>query len=302
MGGAAGGRGETEPAQNVRALILHKMGNFFVNGTDHLIISKFLGLLISGVYDNYLLIVKSIRGFTYLIFNSLTASVGNLNATESKDEVVDRFQKIYFLGYWLTTFCAVSLLCLLNPFIDQLWGRTFEMPVVIVIVLNFYLAEMRNPVMIFKDALGLYWQDRYKPLFESAVNIIASLFLGRYLGILGVLIGTALSAVLVVCWLEPLVLYRFGFLRPVGGYFARYLRDAVAAMGICCATLLLCESISGEGWLGIVERALFCTALPNLLLWLLYHKTKEYRYFWKIAVSIIGSLKNQFSSGYRKRK
>lgn len=281
---------KTSLVKNVRALVFHKMGNFFVNGTDNIIISKLIGLTVNGIYGNYLLIVKSIRGFTYLIFHSLTASVGNLNATESKGEVEDRFRKIYFMGYWLTTFCAASLLCLLNPFISLMWQKTFDMPVVMVIVLNFYLSEMRNPVMVFKDAMGLYWQDRYKPLFESLVNIVASLILGKYLGILGVLIGTALSAIGVVCWVEPLVLYHYGFSCSPKGYFARYLRDGIVAAAVAGVTWYGCSLISLHGWGEIATKAAACLLIPNVLLWCLYHRTKEYRYFLKIAVSGIRHL------------
>lgn len=271
--------------KNIRALIFHKMGNFFVNGTDNLIISKMIGLLVNGIYANYLLITKSIRGFTYLIFNALTASVGNLNAMEDKENVIDRFDKIYFMGYWMTVFCSVSLLCLLNPFISLLWGRTFDMPVVIVIVLNFYLAEMRNPVMVFRDAMGLYWYDRFKPLYESLVNIVFSIVLGKYLGILGVLIGTALSAIGVVCWMEPWVLYRHGFKCSSRSFFVKYLRNGALAVLIGGVTWFACGVLRMDGWWGIVYRAILCVCIPNGILWILFHETKEYRYFWEIAVS-----------------
>ena len=276
--------------KNVRALVLHKMGNFFVNGTDNILISKLVGLVINGIYANYLLIIRSIRGVTYLIFSALTSSVGNLNALEEKDVVLDRFYKVYFMGYWLTTFCAASLLCLLNPFIHTMWGETLDMIVVVIIVLNFYLSEMRNPVMIFKDAMGLYWQDRYKPLFESLVNIVASIILGKYLGILGVLIGTAISAAGVVCWLEPLVLYRHGFLRSSREYFLRYLRDGAVAIGIILLTWGISNAMSVEGWVGIVCTAVICLIVPNTALVLIYHRTKEYRYFVQIAVSGVNHL------------
>ena len=284
--------------KNIRALIFHKLGNFFVNGTDNLIISKMIGLLVNGIYANYLLITKSIRGFTYLIFNALTASVGNLNAMEDKEKVVDRFDKIYFMGYWMTVFCSVSLLCLLNPFISLLWGETFDLPVVVVIVLNFYLAEMRNPVMVFRDAMGLYWYDRFKPLYESLVNIVFSIILGKYLGILGVLIGTALSAIGVVCWMEPLVLYRHGFGCSCKAFFKKYLHNGLIMVIIAVMTWFVCGMLVIDGWWGILYRAVLCVIIPNSMLWLLFYRTKEYRYFKQIAVS---GIKKVLSQVHKKR-
>ena len=36
--------------RNVRALLMHRLGSFFVNGTDNIIISKFFGLAVYGIY------------------------------------------------------------------------------------------------------------------------------------------------------------------------------------------------------------------------------------------------------------
>ena len=72
--------------KNVKALIIYKVGTLSLNSTDNIIISKFVGLLQVGYYSNYWLICSSVSGFLSTIFGNITASIGNLNATET-DEV-----------------------------------------------------------------------------------------------------------------------------------------------------------------------------------------------------------------------
>ena len=45
--------------KNVSSLFIYKVGTVIMNGTDNIIISKFIGLIIVGFYSNYVLIINS---------------------------------------------------------------------------------------------------------------------------------------------------------------------------------------------------------------------------------------------------
>ena len=47
--------------RNVRAMLMHKIGNVVVNNTDNLLISSFVGVVTAGIYSNYFLIIGSVR-------------------------------------------------------------------------------------------------------------------------------------------------------------------------------------------------------------------------------------------------
>lgn len=47
--------------KNVKAMLMHKLGNIVVNNTDNLLISSFVGVVSAGIYSNYFLIIGSIR-------------------------------------------------------------------------------------------------------------------------------------------------------------------------------------------------------------------------------------------------
>ena len=45
--------------KNVKAMLMHKLGNVVVNNTDNLLISSFVGVVSAGIYSNYFLIIGS---------------------------------------------------------------------------------------------------------------------------------------------------------------------------------------------------------------------------------------------------
>ena len=103
---------------------------------------------------------------------------------------------------------------------------------------------MRKPSIMFIDAFGLQWIQKWKPVVESVVNLLASLFLVLvlHLGLLGVLLGTIFSTVTTVLWYEPYVVIRnvfqvfnvrafimmnlkFAFIQSIALLFAKLIVD-----------------------------------------------------------------------------
>lgn len=282
--------------KNVRALIMHRLGNFFVNGTDNILITKFLGLAVSGIYSNYRTLIVTVNSFTNILFNAMTASIGNLNATADREVTRKVFEKINFMTFWISTFTSVCFLCLFNPFITISYGKDLMLPfsTVCVIVLNYYLTLLRQPVLVFRNALGLYWYDRFKPIVESVINIVASLILLQYIGLAGVLVGTAISTLGVVLWVEPRILYKFGFETPVRLYFGKYIEYFLVCLINCALCFMLCTWLPWTSEItNFIFRILLCLLAPNMVLWLLYHKKEEYRYFIDLIVS---KLRNKYGA------
>ena len=141
-------------------MLAHKIGMVIVNATDNLIISKILGLAVLGVYSNYVLLTQTIESFVTKIFSSITASIGNLVAEQSKEEVEKNFNRILFLNYWIIAFCSICLICLIQPFIHLWLGADYQLPMftVLIIIVVFYFNGMRRTVLEFRNAAGLFWE------------------------------------------------------------------------------------------------------------------------------------------------
>lgn len=69
--------GETfgEIKKNVFAMIFHKIGGVIRDATDNLLISKYIGLALSGIYSNYFMITKALNTLISQVFSAVLSSV-----------------------------------------------------------------------------------------------------------------------------------------------------------------------------------------------------------------------------------
>lgn len=134
--------------------------------------------------------------------------------------------------------------------------------------------------------MGLFWNDRYKPLAEVAVNLAASVFLAQRFGIDGVLWGTLISTITVPFLVEPYVLYRYGLHRKVRIYYLKYIGYLTVTLAAALLTGAAC-GIAGGDWQGFLLKMLFCTVIPNLVYFTAYGRTADFRYVWATAVRLL---------------
>lgn len=281
--------------KNTRAMMMHKVGNVVVNSTDNILLSMFVSLDSVGLYSNYFFITNALNSVTTHVFNSLTASVGNLFATSDNKNAYRVFREVYFLDYFMYSFIAVSLLCLFNPFIELWVGKEylFSFDVVCIIVINFYIAGMRKAVLTFREASGLFYKDRWKAVFEAIINLVASIILAIHFGTFGVFLGTLISSITVCVWVEPLILYKYGFKEKLREYFKLYFMYAVITIGCCALSYYLCSFIHYGRWVSLFLKALICLIIPNIINVIIFRNTMPYKYFKNLIKKIFSKLKRK---------
>ncbi len=281
--------------RNVGAMLSHEVGNVVVNGTDNLLISRFVGVVWVGLYANYLLVVSTLQGILGRVLGAVTAGIGNLNATETGDKPHRVFKTLLFLNFWLYGFCSVCLVVLFSPFI-RLWagpGYLLDEGITVIIVLNFYMGGMRTAGLAFRDTLGLFWNDRFKPVAEAAINLAASILLLARFGIAGVLWGTLISTVATSFWVEPLILYRRAFHKPLRGYFAQYAAYFAATLLAAAATWSLARRMPFSGFGELVGKGVLCLVVPNLVFLALFFRTEAFRQVMVIAGRYAGRIRSR---------
>lgn len=265
---------------NIKAMLMHKVGNVVVNNTDNLLISVMVGIISVGKYSNYYLIIGSIRQVLDQAFQGLTASVGNLGVTENRERVKKIFESIFFIGQWVYGFAAICLFHLLNFVVTISFGEKylFTSAIVFMLCMNFFVTGMRQATLVFRDSLGLFWYDRYKSLVEAVINLIASILLTLRFGIIGVFLGTFISTMATSFWIEPFVLYRKRLKASMLSYFVRYAIYSALVFVAGYITNTVCNLVQGGTVKVIFLNLLICVAIPNLLFLICYHRTREFRF------------------------
>lgn len=265
--------------RNIRAMMMHKLGNVAVNNTDNLLISSFVGVVSVGIYSNYYLLIGSVRQVLDQIFQGITASVGNLGATEDGGRVKRVFETAFFIGQWLYGAAAICLYELLNPFVELSFGSNylFSKEIVLILCVNFYVNGTRKAVLTFRDSMGLFWFDRYKALAEAVLNLVLSIVLVRRFGTFGVFAGTLISMLLTSVWVEPYVLYRHRLNAPLAPFYRKYLCFAAVTAGAWAAADVLCAQFTGSLPAMLIYRLAVCAVVPNLMMLLCYFRLPEFR-------------------------
>lgn len=268
---------------NIRAMMMHKVGAVIVNNTDNLVLSAFVGLLSTGSYSNYYLLLGSVRQILNQVYQGITASVGNLGVMEDEGHLKRVFEVAAFIGQWMYGVAFIGLFELLNPFVELSFGEKFLFSgeIVFVLCLNFYLNGLRNAVLTFRDSMGLFWYDRYKSILEAGLNIVFSLILVHYMGVIGVFLGTLFSMLLSSCWIEPYVLYKHGFKCSCRSYFLRqgaYIALMTAVWLVTDAVCSAAASGAGSIWAEILIRLTLCMVVSNGLLFIIYCRTADFKY------------------------
>lgn len=276
---------KTEIGNNVKAMLMHKIGNVAVNNTDNLLISSLVGVISAGVYSNYYLVIGSIRQILDQAFQGIAASVGNLGVTENSEKKNRIFLQTFFIGQWMYGIAGICLYEMLNPFIEMAFGKQylFKEDIVLILCINFFITGTRRAVLIFKESMGLFWYDRYKAIVEAVLNLAISIFLTKRLGIAGIFIGTFMSSVMTSIWIEPYVLYKHSFHKNPVRFFMRYAGNMLIMAVVWSCTHYCSRVITAEPLLKLIFRGGVCACVPNILMWLIYRRTSE----WKAAVVIL---------------
>ncbi len=279
--------------KNIGAMALHRLGDIIVNNTDNLIMSAFVGLGAVGIYSNYIMIQATVNTGLNGFYGAFTAGIGDLSVDEKKrmgsrpDEATvdeDRagrlfgvYKTLLFLSFWIYGFCSCAFIVMYNPFIGAWAGKgyLFDMTVVLSIVAVFYLNGMRKVTLSFRDAMGLFWYDRYKPIFEIIINLAASLILVQKIGVVGIFLGTVISVMTTCFWIEPLVTFRYGFKMKVGVYYKLYAIYTLIAFSDIAVTNYLCGLVKLTGWPGVFLKAMICVLVYNTVVVLLFGKSRE---------------------------
>lgn len=278
--------------KNIKALILYKVGALLTIGLDNIIISSCMGIAWVGIYCNYTLIVDKLTAILSQIFTSMTASVGNLNTQEDMDKKEIIYKVMLYLAFWLFGVAGICIYILINPFI-RLWiGETYLLDevTVIVIALGFYFYGIHNPTMVYRNAMGLYVQGKLRPIIGAVVNGIVSILLVGPCGIMGVVLGTLMSRLLVLSWYEPLIIYKHGLKRSVKPYYMKYLYYALIFILSGMLTRLCVEPMSGTGIGSFILKGIISIIVPSGVFLIGTFKSIEFQYIWKLGERLIKKL------------
>ncbi len=260
----------------VKALIIHKTSAAVTNGTDNILISIFLGITTVGLYTNYNYIITSVKKLFGNIISTLTPSIGNLLIENNKEKNYQAFKKIRFLNFWISVFTSTSILLITEPFIKIWLGKEYllETSVLITLTINHFQTMMRSTYGSFKDAAGIWIEDKFIPLLQLSINLISSIILLKLIGLKGVFIGTILSSLVLWCYSYPKYVYINLFDRKLKNYIKELLTHLITFIFITSISFILNKYSNN-----IIISIIISITIPNITLLLIYGRSDEFNYY-----------------------
>lgn len=281
--------------KKIKAQIFHSVGGYIVLGTDNLIISKFFGLATAGIYGNYILIINAANTILSQIFSSLTASVGNLLTEDDSTKNHDIYKKMIFMNFLIYSVVSVVFYFSINDFILIWLGNqdyVFSNGVVLCLAINMFMQGMRRTMQTFATAAGICHENRFIPLFEALINIVASLIFLKIFGVAGVILGTIISTLILYFYSFPKYIYKPLFKKKEKEYLKEFLKFILVE----CIILLILYFINNIYFINnLYLRFIFKTILNIIVsvvvLIIIYFNNQEFHYFFNILQNIFKKIK-----------
>ena len=264
---------------DVKSVVLYKVGGVLLNNTDNLLITIIVGLVAVGYYSNYMMIVGLITTVLELMFSAIAGSVGNLNASSSKEYSKRIYDVIGFIGFWIYTFCAISMFVLIDDVV-LLWigeTRVLGKTISLALALNLFVIGLLQGTMVFRNTTGLFRKAKFIITITAGLNILLSIGFGYLWGIAGIVFATSIARILTNFWYEPYILHKSIFKTSSKEYFVKTAIYILAAFLAGTATYFLASLIDVADFMGIVYKVLICMATPNLILLAFFFRSKEFK-------------------------
>jgi hypothetical protein len=190
---------------------------------------------------------------------------------------------VFFLGYY-SVIDNLVVLCFGED--DLVLTKTISF----VITLNYFVQFMRQAVMLFKDATGTFYNDRWKPLVEGIINFVLSILFVVILSdeykVVGVIVATIITNLLICHIVEPHVLYKYAFKQSAKKYYIRnYLYIVVFAVALI--VLNFCMLNMENRWIQLLLNGCISVAISLVIAVIAILIDKDFRHYVKVFLNRI---------------
>lgn len=265
--------------EKINGLMIGKACSVSRNAFDSIFVSMFLGLTETAIYNNYYYISTSVTAVMIVVTNAMIGGIGNSVALESQSKNYSDLIRIDFLYMWIAGWFTCCLFCLYQPFMIIWVGESMLLPLscVILFCIYFYALKTGDIRTMYTTTNGLWWQNRYRALLEAFSNVTLNYFLGKYLGIFGIVLATVITIVLINFLYGSQLIFKYYFTeQSKKTYFGNHLMYFGVTVINCCVVYLICFRIPNS-MLFFMVKMLICTIFPNIIYWFAYNKTKVFK-------------------------
>ena len=239
------------------------------NNTDITVLTIFVGEATVSVYSVYNMVIAQLQNILSSFSSGMEAVFGSMYANNEKENLQKTFgyyeTLISVIGVLLFSIAAVMIVPFVRIYTSGVTDAQYENPVfAIALIVATMLYTCRTPYSQIVIAAGHFKETRMASYGEAIINIISSIILVIYFGIVGVAIGTVLATlfrfVYYVMYLSKHILHR-NFLLWV----KRILTNALLFILIYIIGNVVISRLSMNNYLEWVIGAVIVSILAGVL-------------------------------------
>lgn len=162
-----------------------------------------------------------------------------------------------------------------------LWAgesRTLSFGFSLLMSLYFYWWMIRFVVIVFKNAQGLWWEDRFRALLEAALNLTLNIIMVRVIGIYGITLSTIISMLIISVSWETHILFSKYFKRNMRPYLWSMLKNFLITLFAGSISYISSSLINGSNVIIFLGTLVICIVVSSIIYLLFYSRTDEFRF------------------------
>ena len=239
---------------DVKNFLIHKLSYVVYSGTDAIIISSILGLRTAGLVAN----------FVY---------------TDDREKSYRVYRMLDFAYFLMGGYVACIYFIVLQPFVALFFGTDFllEDAYVMALAVNIFLGMQFENAYNFRSTHGVFENDRGYMVLSALTNLILSVILARYLGVVGVMIGTIVGLWFIVYGRVQFV-FRVIFQRSMKAYWWKHAWWSILVLlEILLIDQILSDAFFSSTYMGLLIKCLCAAGLMLGMQILVFHRREEFR-------------------------
>ena len=195
-----------EPIKQKWNGIAQHISQIVLDGTDTIVLTVFATLKDVSIYHVYYVVVHGIRTLTQSLSSGIQPLIGHLWAKNDTVNLLRTFKRFEWIVHTVTTFAysctAVLIVAFVTVYTKGVNDANYYRPAfAIILSLANGIRCLRLPYNVMVLAAGHYKQTQHSYIIAATLNLVISVLVVHFWGLIGVAVGTLIAMSYQTIWL-----------------------------------------------------------------------------------------------------
>ena len=209
-----------EVLKKTRQIFIQKIKNFILYKSDEILVGAFVSVVQVAYYGNYMIIINKLNYLVNILSDGMNAGIGNLIAEGNDKNTMKVFWELTAVRFLIVGIVVYGFLMFMQPFIVCWLGEEYKLNdlIVYLLIFNVFIILSRGVVEMYISACGLF-SDVWSAWTELILNLLVTLCLAPFYGIVGILLGKIISVFFIAIFWKPYFLFTKGLHQHTSTYW-----------------------------------------------------------------------------------